>query len=77
MAKDVISVDGKDVVVREDTAKAYRGVNWAIASIVGFVIIVALVFFGFFWRSAQDGQLQNPSQAANSSSGQGTNSVSR
>jgi hypothetical protein len=76
MAKDVISVDGEDVVVREDTAKAYRGVNWALASIIGFVVIAAIVFFTFFWRSAQDGQLQNPSQASNSA-GPGSNSVGR
>jgi len=43
MAKDVIQVNGEDRVVREDTAKAYRGVNWAWLSIGGFVLIMALV----------------------------------
>jgi hypothetical protein len=66
MAKDVISVDGKDVEVREDTAKAYRGVNWAIASIIGFVIITAVVFFVFFGSAASDGNLKTPAQAGNS-----------
>lgn len=74
MSKEVISVDGEDVVVREDTAKAYRGVNWAIVSIIGFVVIAALVFFVFFMRSASDGQLQTPAQATNST---GSNSGSR
>ena len=77
MSKEVISVDGKDVVVREDTAKAFRGVNWAIASIIAFVVIAALVFFLFFMRSASDGQLQTPAQAANSASGQSSNSGAR
>lgn len=67
MAKDVINVDGKDVVVREDTAKAYRGVHWALASIAAFVVIAAIIFFTFFLKSAQDGNLQTPGQAANSS----------
>ena len=51
MAKDVITVDGEQRVVREDTAKSYRGVIWALLSIVGFVIITAIVFFLFFGGS--------------------------
>jgi len=47
MSRDVIQVDGEDVVVREDTAKAYRGVNWAWMSIGGFVLIIALVIAFF------------------------------
>jgi len=47
MSRDVIQVDGEDVVVREDTAKAYRGVNWAWISIGGFVLIIALVIAFF------------------------------
>ena len=66
MAKDVISVDGEDVEVREDTAKAYRGVNWAIVSIVGFVIITAVVFFLFFGTAVKYGDLKTPAQAGNS-----------
>ena len=66
MAKDVISVDGKDVEVREDTAKAYRGVNWAIWSVVGFAIITAIVFFLFFGTAARDGNIKSPAQAGNS-----------
>jgi hypothetical protein len=77
MSKDVISVDGEDVVVREDTAKAFRGVNWAIASIIGFVVIAAIIFFIFFVRSASDGDLKTPAQTTNSAAGQGSNSGSR
>jgi len=52
MSKDVINVGGDDVVVREDTAKAYRGVNWAWLSIGGFVIIAAILLFIFFFSAA-------------------------
>lgn len=55
MAKDVISVDGEDRTVREDTAKSYRGVIWALASIAAFVIIAAILLFGGFLRTATDG----------------------
>lgn len=52
MSKDVITVHGEDVVVREDTAKAYRGVNWAIASVAAFVVITAILLFTFFFSAA-------------------------
>ncbi len=55
MAKDVISVNGEDRTVREDTAKSYRGVIWALASIAAFVIIAAILMFGGFLRTATDG----------------------
>lgn len=45
-------VHGEDTVVREDTAKAYRGVYWALASIAIFIVILALVYAAFFVRSA-------------------------
>jgi flagellar basal body-associated protein FliL len=61
MAKDVINVDGEDRVVREDTAKSYRGVVWALLSIAAFVIIAAIVFFMFFSGSATEGDIQSPS----------------
>jgi uncharacterized membrane protein len=54
MAKDVISVDGEDRVVREDTAKSYRGVIWALTSIAAFIIIVAILVFGGFLSTATD-----------------------
>lgn len=51
MAKQMINVSGEDVNVREDTAKAYRGVYWALLSIAAFAIIAALLFFSglFAW----------------------------
>ncbi len=54
MAKDVINVDGEDTVVREDTAKSYRGTIWALLSVGAFVLIAALIFFAFFLKSATD-----------------------
>jgi hypothetical protein len=65
MSKDVINVDGKDVVVREDTAKAYRGVNWALISIAAFAVIAGIVMFIFFAGSAADGKLETPANATN------------
>ncbi|HEY8561006.1 MAG TPA: hypothetical protein VIL74_11595 [Pyrinomonadaceae bacterium] len=62
MAKDVITVGGEDRVVREDTAKSYRGVMWALLSVLAFVIITAIVFFGGFLGSAADGDMQSPTQ---------------
>ena len=49
MAKQMINVSGEDVNVREDTAKAYRGVYWALLSIAAFVLITAVLFFGGFF----------------------------
>ena len=52
MSKDVIQVHGEDVVVREDTAKAFRGVNWAMLSIAAFVIITLFLLITFFFSAA-------------------------
>lgn len=63
MAKDIINVDGEDVEVREDTAKSYRGVMWALISVGAFVIIGAILFFAFFSASVADGDDQkNPAE---------------
>lgn len=60
MSRDVIQVDDEDVVVREDTAKAFRGVNWAIISIAAFVLIAGILFFFFFLGAARDGSVESP-----------------
>ena len=57
MSKQVITVDGEETVVREDTAKAFRGVHWALLSLAAFILITALLFFGGFLRTASDGQI--------------------
>lgn len=62
MAKDVITVDGQEKVVREDTAKSYRGVVWALTSVAVFVVVAAILFFIFFgWSAGND--LKNPQPA--------------
>lgn len=63
MSKEVIEVGGEKKVVREDTAKAYRGTIWALISVGAFLIIAAILFFGFFFNSAiNDKPNENPSQ---------------
>jgi hypothetical protein len=63
MAKDIINEGGEEKVVREDTAKSYRGVIWALLSVGAFVIIAAILMFSGFFRSATDGKpMESPSQ---------------
>jgi hypothetical protein len=52
MAKDVITKDGEEVVVREDTAKAYRFVRWG--KITGAICLglMALLLIALFWKWA-------------------------
>jgi len=68
MAKDVINVDGQDIVVREDTAKAFRGVHWALWSIGAFIVIAGILFVIFFIGAASDGNVERPSQIQNTNS---------
>lgn len=60
MAKGVVQVHGEDVQVREDTAKAHRGIRWAIISIVAFAAIVAVLFLAGFFTSVKDGKIESP-----------------
>jgi len=62
MSKDTINVGGEEKVVREDTAKSYRGVVWALLSVAAFIIIGAIMFFVFFGGSVGDGDLQSPKE---------------
>ncbi len=60
MSKDTINVGGEDRVVREDTAKAYRGTMW-ILGVVGMVLVTALIlFFVFLGTSMFSTDLQSP-----------------
>jgi len=49
MAKQMVHMDGEDMNVREDTAKAFRGTYWALYSIAAFILIIAILFFGGFF----------------------------
>ena len=59
MAKDVITVGGEEKVVREDTAKSYRGIVWALVSVAIFIAVVAIVAMMFFGGSISQG-IDNP-----------------
>lgn len=62
MAKDTINVGGEETVVREDTAKAYRGTVW-ILIVVGIVLgTAAILFFVFFGGSLGGSDLQSPKE---------------
>lgn len=67
MAKDVIRVDGEEKVVREDTAKSYRGVIWALTSVGLIILIAVILFFAFGIGSAvSDKKVESPGQIENS-----------
>ncbi len=54
MSKDVINVGGEERVVREDTAKSYRGVIWILGTLGIVILIAAIIFFAFFLKAATD-----------------------
>ena len=65
MDKDVISVDGEDKVVRQDTAKSYRGVIWALASVGVFIVVAVILFVVFFSKGVANGGLESPAKIEN------------
>ena len=61
MSKQVITTAGGDQhLVREDTAKSFRGVYWALLSLAAFVIIAAVLFFGGFLTSLTGNSVDSP-----------------
>ncbi|MEO5859217.1 MAG: hypothetical protein ABIR33_09740 [Pyrinomonadaceae bacterium] len=61
--KQTISVEGEDKIVREDTAKAFRGVHWALFSVGAFVLIVLVLFLaGVITMSSNGGVDRTPAQ---------------
>lgn len=70
--KQAITVDGEQHLVREDTAKAYRGVNWALLSIGAFILIIALVFLSGLFSASTDGGLdRTPVESQRDGAGRG------
>ncbi|HMS43285.1 MAG TPA: hypothetical protein PKE69_23855 [Pyrinomonadaceae bacterium] len=63
MSNEVINIGGEQKLVREDTAKSYRGLIWALGSIAIFIIVTAIIFFAFFAKTATDGT--SPTTPAN------------
>lgn len=56
MSKQTITVDGEERVVREDTAKAFRGVHWALLSVAAFILIALLLLLtGVISMGTSDG----------------------
>ena len=62
MSKQVITTHGEQHLVREDTAKSFRGVYWALLSVAAFVIIAAALFFGGFLKSIIGNNVDSPAQ---------------
>lgn len=62
MAKEVITIDGEDRVVREDTAKSYRGIIWALTSLAIFIAIMAILFFGGYLNALIGGNIDSPAE---------------
>lgn len=60
MANETINVGGKETVVREDTAKSYRGVIWFLLTLAMIVIIAAVLLLGGFIGAVSDGELSTP-----------------
>ena len=61
--KQTISVDGQERVVREDTAKTFRGVHWALLSVAAFILIVLALFLGGVIKMGSDGGVdRSPAQ---------------
>ena len=51
----MINYGGEEHLVREDTAKSFRGVYWALISLAAFILIAAVLFLGGFLRSSTIG----------------------
>ena len=62
MSKQVITAGGEEHLVREDTAKSFRGVYWALFSVAAFIIIAAILFFGGFLTSLTGDSIDSPAQ---------------
>lgn len=54
MSKEVIKVNGQKRAVREDTAKSFRGVHWALLSLLAFVLIAGLLFLAVYLQTVSD-----------------------
>ena len=62
MSKQVITIGGEQQVVREDEAKSFRGVYWALFSVIAFIVIAAVLLLGGFVTSFTSDTGESPSQ---------------
>ena len=61
--KQSITVEGEERVVREDTAKAFRGVHWALISVGAFILIMLALFLtGVITMGTNGGVDRSPAQ---------------
>jgi hypothetical protein len=69
MAKDVITIDGEDRIVREDTAKRFRGTHWALFTIFMMVVIAAILMIAGVIKINTGAESDRPLQAPYSQQG--------
>jgi hypothetical protein len=62
MSKQVITSHGEQHLVREDAAKSFRGVYWALLSLAAFLIVAAVLFFSGFLTSLTGRSVDSPAQ---------------
>lgn len=67
MAKDLIKVDGQEVIVREDTARAYRFVHWGVITAVICLAIIAVLCVTLLMRGSRNGTPESPVQRESTS----------
>ena len=65
---NVITVDGEEVEVREDTAKAFRFVQWGVVTGAIALAILALAFITLYWWAAGGTPLAGSDPLAQASS---------
>ncbi len=66
MSDKPIEVDGNEIVVREDTFKAHRGVRWAGIVLALMVLIVLVAFLTGLLSASADGDIDTPGKIENS-----------
>lgn len=69
MARNVITIRAEDAVVREGTAKAYRGVFWGLTTAAICLAILAALFIGLVLRSPIAEERAIPAEAQGSTGG--------
>ena len=69
MAKNVITIQAEETVVREDMAKAYSGIFWGLTTAAICLAILAALFIGLILRSPLAEERAIPAEAQGSTRG--------
>ncbi len=64
MTDQMIEVDGKEKVVREDTASRIRGTRWMKITLALFIAVTAIVAIAFFLGALGNGGIDTPANAS-------------